>query len=244
MSQRLDIHNSEVPVLCRACEARHRGICGALSPEQLIALSKHTVKHTLSPEQSVPASRPSSSNYSNILKGIVKLSKMTSDGRQQIVSLQFAPDFLGRPFGSQPEMAAEAVTNVKVCSFPKSLLENLIAETPELEHKLYEQSLRELDEAREWMLTLGRKTAAEKVASFLYLLATHADPEADLKSGSVTFEIPLKRSDIADFLGLTIETVSRQLTKLRQAKVINLTDNRLVEVPNLDRLKSLAEVGP
>jgi CRP/FNR family transcriptional regulator len=244
VSQRLDIHNSELPVLCRSCEARHRGICGALSPEQLITLSKHTVKHVLAPEQSVPASRPSSTNYSNILKGIVKLSKLTSDGRQQIVGLQFAPDFLGRPFGNQPEMAAEAVTAVKVCSFPKSLLETLIAESPGLEHKLYEQSLRELDEAREWMLTLGRKTAAEKVASFLYLLATHADPEADLHPGNVTFEIPLKRSDIADFLGLTIETVSRQLTKLRQAKVINLTDNRLVEVPNLDRLKAMAEVGP
>jgi CRP/FNR family transcriptional regulator len=243
MSERLDIHNSEVPVLCRACEARHRGICGALSPEQLIKLSRHTVKHVLSPEQAVPTSRPASGSYSNILKGIVKLSKMTSDGRQQIVGLQFAPDFLGRPFGDQSETATEAVTEVKVCSFPKSLLKGLIEESPDLEHKLYEQSLRELDEAREWMLTLGRKTAAEKVASFLYLLATHADPEADIRAG-VTFEIPLKRSDIADFLGLTIETVSRQITKLRQAKVINLTDNRLVEVPNLDRLKVLAEVGP
>ncbi len=243
MSQRVDIHNSELPVLCRSCEARHRGICGALSPEQLLTLSRHTVKHTLSPEQAVPASRPASVNYSNILKGIVKLSKMTSDGRQQIVGLQFAPHFLGRPFGNQPEVSVEAVTEVKVCSFPKSILESLIAETPKLEHRLYEQSLRELDEAREWMLTLGRKTAAEKVASFLYLLATHVDPEADLESGSVSFEIPMKRSDIADFLGLTIETVSRQLTKLRQAKVINLTDNRLVEVPDLERLKSLSEVG-
>lgn len=243
MSQRVDIHNSELPVLCRSCEARHRGICGALSPEQLLTLSRHTVKHTLSPEQAVPASRPASVNYSNILKGIVKLSKMTSDGRQQIVGLQFAPDFLGRPFGNQPEVSVEAVTEVKVCSFPKSILKSLIVETPKLEHRLYEQSLRELDEAREWMLTLGRKTAAEKVASFLYLLATHVDPEADLESGSVSFEIPMKRSDIADFLGLTIETVSRQLTKLRQAKVINLTDNRLVEVPDLERLKSLSEVG-
>lgn len=244
MSQRLDIHNSDIPVLCRACEARHRGICGALTPAQLVTLSKHTVKHALSPEQSVPASRPASGSYSNILRGIVKLSKMTSDGRQQIVGLQFAPDFLGRPFGTQPEMAAEAVTEVKVCSFPKSVLEKLVAETPELERRLYEQSLRELDEAREWMLTLGRKSAAEKVASFLYLLATHSDPEADSKAGGMTFEIPLKRSDIADFLGLTIETVSRQLTKLRQAKVINLIDNRMVEVASIDRLKALAEVSP
>lgn len=232
-----------MPILCRSCEARHKGACGALSAEQLIRLSKHTVKHTLLPEQAVPASDPASSRYSNILKGIIKLSKMTSDGRLQIVGLQFAPDFLGRPFGKQPELAVEAVTEVKVCSFPKSVLDDLIKESPELEHRLYEQSLRELDEAREWMLTLGRKSAGEKVASFLHLLATHSDPEAMARSGKVTFEIPLRRSDIADFLGLTIETVSRQLTKLRQARVIILTDNRIVEVPDLKKLRDLAEIG-
>jgi CRP/FNR family transcriptional regulator, anaerobic regulatory protein len=243
MSERLDIHNSEVPVLCRACESRHRGMCGALSAEQLVKLSRHTIKHTLQPEQEVPASRPSTSSYSNVLKDIIKLSKMTTDGRQQIVGLQFAPDFLGRPFGHQPEMASEAVTAVKLCSFPKAVLDKLIDETPELERRLHEQALRELDEAREWMLTLGRKTAAEKVASFLCLLATHVDPESGQAGSKVAFEIPMKRSDIADFLGLTIETVSRQLTKLRQAKVILLSENRFVEVPNLDRLKALAEIG-
>jgi CRP/FNR family transcriptional regulator, anaerobic regulatory protein len=243
LKKRFDVHNSEVPVLCRSCEARHRGVCGALNPDQLVRLSKQTAKHSLTTDQSVPASGPGSARYANILKGIVKLSKMTSDGRQQIVGLQFAPDFLGRPFGGQSDTSVETVTEVSVCSFPKSALDSLIHESPELEHKLYEQSLRELDEARDWMLTLGRKTAVEKVASFLYLLATHADPERNADGPGAVFEIPLKRSDIADFLGLTIETVSRQLTKLRQARVIVLTDNRLVEVPDLERLKTIAEVG-
>jgi CRP/FNR family transcriptional regulator, anaerobic regulatory protein len=243
LDKRLDIHNSDVPVLCRACEARHRGVCGSLSTEQLVKLSRQTTKHALDADQAVASVEQQSKRYANILKGIVKLSKMTSDGRQQIVGLQFAPDFLGRPFGDQPDTFAEAVTEVKVCSFPKSALDALVEESPELQHRLYEQALRELDEARDWMLTLGRKTAAEKVASFLYLLASHSDPENEARGGKVSFEIPMRRSDIADFLGLTIETVSRQLTKLRQSRVVVLTDNRLVEVPDLNQLRAMAEIS-
>ena len=111
---------------------------------------------------------------------------------------------------------------MKVCAFRPALLEAMMRDSPDLEHRLHEQTLKELDEARDWMLTLGRKTASEKVASFLYLIATHIDPELESVEGAISFDIPLKRSDIADFLGLTIETVSRQLTKLRHAGVINI----------------------
>lgn len=239
VAARQDIHNSDLPVLCQSCEARHKGICGTLSPDQLLRLSKHTSKHVLEPEQPLPS--PDSDRFANILKGIVKLTKLTRDGRQQIVGLQFAPDFLGRPYGRQPDVTAEAVTEVKVCSFPRRFVEKLIEETPELEHMLYQQALRELDEARDWMLTLGRKTAPEKVAAFFYLLAVRFNPEESGDTGRATFEIPMKRADIADFLGLTIETVSRQITKLRQAKVIVLLENRMVEVPDLARLRALTE---
>jgi len=88
------------------------------------------------------------------------------------------------------------------------------------------------------LVTLGRKTAQEKVASFLFLIAMHADPAAEV-NGHIGFELPLSRSDIADFLGLTIETVSRQLTKLRQSGTISITNNRSVEVPDLDALQAL-----
>jgi CRP/FNR family transcriptional regulator len=105
-----------------------------------------------------------------------------------------------------------------------------------------EQALRELDEARDWMVTLGRKTASEKVASFLWLIATHIDPVAEARRQegeieSLTFDLPLSRADIADFLGLTIETVSRQLTKMRKEGVIEVINNRTFIVPDLDRLQ-------
>ncbi len=241
-SKRLDIHNSDVPVLCRSCEARHRGICGALTPKQLIELSKHTLKHSFEAEKQLATDGEKLDRYSNILRGVVKLSKLTADGRQQIVGLQFAPDFLGRPFSLQSEVEIQSATDVKVCSFPRTVLDKLIKESPELEHRLHQQALKELDEARNWMLTLGRKSAREKVASFLYYIAIHIDPEAHEKSGVVQFEIPLTRSDIADFLGLTIETVSRHFTKLRQVGAINLVNNRNIEIPDLNRLLDLTEI--
>jgi CRP/FNR family transcriptional regulator, anaerobic regulatory protein len=238
---RLDIHNSDVPVLCRSCEARHKGICGVLTPPQLLELSKHTVKTSYAAEDEIAAADQKITRQANIMSGVVKLSKLTADGRQQIVGLQFAPDFIGRPFARQSDVAVDAATDVRVCSFPARVLEDMVKTNPDLEHRLHAQTLKELDEARDWMLTLGRKTASEKVACFLYLIATHVDPENPAPSNVVRFDIPLKRSDIADFLGLTIETVSRQMTKLRFAGVINLLNNRTVEVPDLSRLKAMME---
>jgi len=235
---RKDVHNSELPVLCQACESRHRGVCGALTPDQLLQLSKHSTRRTLEPGAELAGESIQTKTYSNIISGVVKLSKMMADGRQQIVGLQFAPDFLGRPFREENGVSAEAATGVKVCSFPKNVIERMIGEMPELEHKLLEQTLNELDEARDWMLTLGRKTAGEKVASFLLLIGTHAFPENEAES--VEFELPMSRTDIADFLGLTMETVSRQLTKLRVDGVIRIVNNRHVEVPDIARLSDRA----
>jgi CRP/FNR family transcriptional regulator len=233
-AHRKDIHNSDIPVLCRACEARHRGVCGALSPSQLVSLNKQSTRKNIEAGSELIGESQETSSYANIISGVVKLTKMMSDGRQQIVGLQFAPDFLGRPFRIDSGISADAATDVNICSFPKATIERMIKESPELEHRLLEQTLKELDEARDWMLTLGRKTASEKVASFLYLIAAHINPEADPDSAS--FELPLTRSDIADFLGLTIETVSRQLTKLRKDGIIVIRNNRHVEVPDLARL--------
>lgn len=239
--EREDIHNSQIPVVCRSCEARHRGVCGALQPDQLAWLSRHTVKHTYESEDELVGAGEDIHRFSNILSGVVKLTKLLADGRQQIVGLQFAPDFLGRPFKRQSNVAAEAATEVRVCSFSRTVLEELVAQSPDLEHLLHEQALKELDEARDWMLTLGRKSAGEKVASFLYLIATHVDPEIEENHGNIRFELPLKRADIADFLGLTIETVSRQITKLRKSGVIEVENNRTVIVPKLDRLRAACE---
>ncbi len=237
---RQDIHTDGTPVLCLSCEARHRGVCGALNPAQLTALSKTSYKHKAGEGEELIADAEKVESYSNILSGVVKLTKTLADGRQQIVGLQFAPDFLGRPFRAESRISAEAATTTTLCSFPKSIIDRMIKESPDLEHKLLEQTLKELDEAREWMVTLGRKTAAEKVASYLLMIARHIHPDAAKAGSRTTFDLPMTRADIADFLGLTIETVSRQLTKLRTDGVIVIENNRHVTVPSIDRLEMRA----
>jgi CRP/FNR family transcriptional regulator, anaerobic regulatory protein len=236
---RKDIHNSGIPVLCAACEARHRGVCGALTPEQLVTLAKSSVKHKAPQGEELVADAEHVERYSNVMSGVVKLSKTLADGRQQIVGLQFAPDFVGRPFRTESAITAEAATQVDLCSFPRQAVERMMVEQPDFEHRLLQQTLKELDQARDWMVTLGRKTAAEKVASFLLMIARNAHPAQPSEGGS-TFDLPLSRSEIADFLGLTIETVSRQLTRLRTEGVIRIEGTRHVTVDNLDRLTAQA----
>lgn len=234
---RNDIQASEVPALCASCEARHRGICAALDAAQLLALARLSHKHRINEGDELVGETERIENYSNVLSGVVKLTKTLSDGRQQIVGLRFAPDFLGRPFKTESKLNAEAATDVSLCSFPRGAVERLMKEQPGLEHRLLQQTLKELDDAREWMVTLGRKTAAEKVASFLLLIARNIDADAAAGGNVAEFELPLTRADIADFLGLTIETVSRQFTRLRTDGVIAIENNRKLTVPDLSRLE-------
>ena len=214
------------------------GICGALEPDQLVRLGRRAGRREVEPGTELVVAGSPTESYANILSGVVKLTKLMADGRQQIVGLQFAPDFLGRPFSQSSDVGAEAASTVRLCSFPRSALEEMARESPALEHRLHCQALRELDDARDWMMTLGQKSASEKIASFLLLLGRHVDPLTD--GCSLRFEIPMKRADIADFLGLTIETVSRQLTHLRKAGIFAIEKNRHVTVNDYDALQRAA----
>lgn len=241
VTNRKNIHNSEVPLVCQACEARHGGVCAALTPSQLTRLSEHTTKSAHERDTDMSRHAEQTDSYANILSGVVKLTKTMPDGRQQIVGLQFAPDFMGRPFAREDGLTMEAATPLRLCSFPKSLLEEMLDESPQMERRLHDQALVELDEARDWLLTLGRKSAREKVASFLLLIATHIDPERPVEKGSIVIELPLKRADIADYLGLTTETISRQLTHLRKAGIIEIEDRRRITIPSISALRHASE---
>ncbi|KPH04499.1 transcriptional regulator [Rhizobium leguminosarum bv. trifolii] len=234
----MDVARSEVleigtPVACRSCQARHGVVCGALSAGQLSELGRHSLHRKVDAGCEIIAQGSENSFYSNIMRGVVKLCKVMPDGRQQIVGLQFAPDFVGRPFVRESTLSAEAATDAEICVFPRNLLERMILETRELQRSLHAQALIELDAAREWMLTLGRRTAEEKVASLLHLIAAHAETAT---ATSTAFDLSLSRAEIADFLGLTIETVSRQLTRLRKSGVIRIENIRHITVPDMDAL--------
>jgi len=225
------------PTVCAACVSRQSGICAALTVPEMLALSRHAHRRAIPACADIVSEGEQIESFGNILSGVVKLTKLTEDGRQQIVGLQFAPDFIGRPFDHESRVTATAATPTKLCLFPRSALEELTKTAPDIGMRLYQQTRRELDDAQAWMLALGRKTAFEKVASLLHFIGTHSDL-ADLSEKDRSFDLPLTRSEAADFLGLTTETVSRQMTKLRSEGLIALEGKRRVIVASMDALNA------
>lgn len=226
---------------CQTCGFRTKAVCSALTDEELLDLERISHNKTFEPGAVVTMEGDQTDYFANILSGVVKLTKTMADGRQQIVGLLFPTDFMGRAFVTEAPYRAEAATKLEMCAFPHSSFETLLKRYPKLEHRLLQSTLTELDTAREWMLLLGRKTAEEKVASFLYLLAKRAELASGCQTADapLRFQLPLTRTDMADYLGLTIETVSRQISKLRKQGVIHLVDNRTVEVEDIELLDDL-----
>ncbi|RWM06190.1 MAG: Crp/Fnr family transcriptional regulator [Mesorhizobium sp.] len=227
-----DAQPVSIPAICESCEARHGGLCGALKAGQLAELARASSRH----EVLAGTELPDDGTYSNVLSGVVKLTRNLSDGRQQIVGFHFAPDFLGRPFEAKRPIKAEALTKMTLCSFPRTIIDRMMDDTPQIGQRLLQHALNELDEARDWMTALGHKTASEKVASFLLMIARNIDP-ANHPAGSISFDLPLSRADIADFLGLTIETVSRELSRLRSDGVIRIVNKRHISLESVAQLE-------
>lgn len=232
---------------CSHCPVRHQAVCGAMDEDQIRKLGQIAHRRHIPAGRTIISDQEPVDFFANIVSGTVKLTKTLPDGRQQIVGLLFAPDFLGRTYSKNNPYTAEAASDVEICTFPNGAFERLVGEFPGLQQKLFQHTLDELDAAREWMLLLGRKTAEEKLASFLLMLARRSlmvGCRHEASPRTAAFELPLTRADMADFLGLTIETVSRQLTRLKTAHVIQLASNRLIQVPDLDRLIHVAGQEP
>lgn len=231
---------AEVPTTCRDCNVRHTGMCAVLTLAELGTLARSARRTQHSPGDPLVIEDSKLTSYANVTDGVVKLSRILRDGRQQVVGLQFAPDLLGRLFGRENLVNVEAASDVDLCRVPRDVLESLVASNPVLKQRMLDQSLQDLDEAREWMVTLGRKDARQRVASLLLLVARRCGAQGLDDASRMVFDLPLTRADMADFLGLTVETVSRQISKLRNEGVVQITNHRHVVVPSLPRLVAQA----
>ena len=230
---------------CDTCAVRHKAACGALSETEIARINEIAHHKTLPPGHTILTDHGEMTFFANIISGVVKLTKTLMDGRQQIVGLQFASDFLGRPFRTESPYNAETVTEVHLCTYNKAQFERLVKEFEGLEHRLFQNTLDELDASREWMLLLGRKSAAEKIASFLLMVSKRMEMVGchhQQKPSHPTFHLPLSRAETADFLGLTLETVSRQISNLKVQKVISLQGNRMISILDPLRLAAMTEV--
>lgn len=223
---------------CDACAIRNRAICADLDETEIGLLNRIGRRRTLSAGEQLLWEGDDAILVANVIEGVLKTSTQTADGKEQILGLVYASDFLGRPFGETTPYGVEALTDAHICVFRRKDFDRFTREHPRLEHKLLERTLSELDRTRRWMLLLGRMNAGQKVATFLLELADRIGTKG--KDGTAGLVLPLSRQQIADVLGLTIETVSRQLTSLRSEGLIDLPSRREIVLRDSDGLKQRA----
>ena len=222
---------------CGDCPIRHRAVCARCETDELSRLEAMKYYRSFQAGQTVVWSGDRMDFVASVVTGIATLTRTMEDGRRQMVGLLLPSDFVGRPGRSVAAYNVTAVTDLVMCCFRKKPFEEMMAETPHVAQRLLDMTLDELDAAREWMLLLGRKTAREKIASLLAIIARR-DATLKLKTakGVVAFELPLTREEMADYLGLTLETVSRQISALKRDAVIDLEGKRRVLIADFNRL--------
>jgi len=202
---------------CAACGVRDLSICSALDSQELKRLNDLVIETRVSPGQAVFYEADPASYLFVIVEGCIRLYKLLADGRRQITGFLYPSDFLGLALQDRYAYTAEAVSPARLCRFDRARLEALLEELPHLEKRLLGVASNELASAQDQMLLLGRKTADEKVMSFLFLLSRRAYMK---RQSADVIQLPMSRNDIADHLGLTTETVSRCFTRLRKQGVI------------------------
>ncbi|MEL6620587.1 MAG: Crp/Fnr family transcriptional regulator [Pseudomonadota bacterium] len=221
---------------CSGCPIRHRAVCARCEPDELTRLEEIKFYRTYEAGQPVAWAGDKMDFVASVVSGAATLTQTMEDGRRQMVGLLLPSDFVGRPGRSDLSYDVVAVTDLVMCCFRKAPFEQLMITTPHVAERLLEMTLDELDAAREWMLVLGRKTAREKIASLLAIFARRDTILTPDGTREIRFDLPLTREAMADYLGLTLETVSRQISALKRDKVIVLEGKRAVQVPDFNLL--------
>lgn len=235
------MNEMSTPKSCDSCPIRHRAVCANCDADELQKLESIKYYRSYEAGQPIVWAGDRLEFVASMVSGTATIEHLTEDGRKQTLGLLLASDFIGRPGRDTAAYDVTAVTDVTLCCFRRRQFEELVRDTPHVAQRMLEMALDELDAARDWMFLLGRKTAREKIASLLLLIARRTEAPGMVPSGeSRVVELPLTREAMSNYLGLTLETVSRQFSKLKSDGVIRLDGKRKVILPDLDRLREEA----
>jgi CRP/FNR family transcriptional regulator len=241
-------HDSSKLGSCTDCVIRDRGICGSLAEDELLDFKYIAGRRTYQPGERILSDVDGNEFLGAIYSGVIKVTGILKDGRQQIVGLLFSPNCLGHMFCGTSTFVVEAATHVEICCFDHRAFERLSGKYSSLNKHLLNQTLDELDAAQDWMVLLGQKTAEEKVATLLLRLVTQSSSyKGNGDNGSTRsaeFELHLNREEIAEFLGLTYETVCRRIAVFKKRNIVRFYGTRRFSIPDLDALAALAGSCP
>ena len=200
----------------------------------LVALEQIGIRRSFARDEEIYAEGDAADCWYKVVSGTVRLCKLLADGRRHIAEFCFAGDYFGLPPAGIRAFSAEAVGDAVVMRFPQGAADRLINEDPRLARRLCDLTLRDLAHAQTRMLLLGRMTASERVASFLLEISERRDEPHAL-------DLPMSRIDIADYLGLTIETVCRVLSAFKRDGIIAIPTPHRIEIREREALEELSE---
>ncbi|RXF73198.1 Crp/Fnr family transcriptional regulator [Hansschlegelia zhihuaiae] len=221
---------------CSACPVRGLSVCAALAQDELPRLEQLSDPVRFRAGETILLEGDPAGAVYNLKAGMVRLYRILPDGRRQIVGFMMPGDFIGLSLSDRNGFSADAVDDVAACRFDRAAYTKFVGQTPHLLRQMHEAASHELTIAQDHMVLLGRRSAEEKVASFLM---SQRDRMRRLGASVVTLALPMSRTDLADHLGLTIETVSRVISRLARARVVLVVPNG-VRLLDLAKLESLA----
>jgi CRP/FNR family transcriptional regulator len=210
---------------CARCLGRERSICAELPSDTLIDMAGASRIRRLRRGEVLSWEGDEADDIGNVRDGALKLTASLRDGREQILGVAWPGSLIGELFADKWTHRATALANTTICLFRRADLKTVAVRNPEVATALLQRLSSDLGSARRSILSLGRKTAGERVASLLIDIRRAAVVDA---TGAI--QMPLNRQQMADLLGLTIETVSRKIHHLEHIGIIALIGPRLFRV--------------
>ncbi|HZH45581.1 MAG TPA: helix-turn-helix domain-containing protein [Roseococcus sp.] len=216
---------------CANCAARDDSFCRGLSAAHMAELRQVTGHLTLQPGQQLVGQGEQAEHFFNLIEGHVRAFRLLEDGRRQITGFLERGDFIGLTRGATYEVGVEAITEVRLCRFSRRALLALMDDIRPLERALHDRTSNELVAAHDHMVLLGCKTARERVITFLL---QRAGP------GGTVVELPMTQTDVADYLGLRLETVSRTMHALLKEGLIERSEPHRIQILKPAMLREMA----
>ena len=236
MSKALIEDLNQTKARCAVCKIRSYSFCRCLPEEKLKYFSGISVEKEFKNKQTIFLQQEEANNLYNITKGNVKIYRLLSDGRIQIIGFLYPGDFFGSYKKEKYNYSAESIGEVRSCVFKQTSLDNYLEKNMTLAKELLHMTSHELTLAQDRMGVLGKMNANERVAQFILNIS---DQRARIGWQNNPVSLPMTRQDIADYLGLTLETVSREISRFKTANIIKLMNLKQIFIVDKEKLTKI-----
>ena len=232
-------NNKDYKTRCSLCKIRSYSFCRCLNDDQLEIFSKVSFEKKFTDKENIFLQNDPSTHLYNITEGNVKIYQLLDDGRIQIIGFLYPGDFFGTYKNNKYNYSAEAIGNLRVCVFDQRILDKYMDQNPILAKELLNQTSYELTLAQDRMTVMGRLNAIEKIAIF-FINISNQRKRIGWQSNPIS--LSMTRQDIADYLGLTIETVSREISKLKTSNIIKIISSKQLFINDIEKLKQISKL--